>query len=80
MHLTVLLIDILTLKATATKWVYGSINWDHSYIDCLSDSSSQCSTTGITKSVLCTILSGIMHIKDPLLLIKKKSHTVCSYC
>ena len=30
---------------------------------------SQCSTTGITKSVVC----GMMHIKEPLLLIGKSS-------
>ena len=35
--------------------------------------SSQCSTTGVTKAVVCVILSGMMHIKEPLLLIGKSS-------
>ena len=37
--------------------------------------SSQCSTTGVTKAVVCVILSGIimMHIKELLLLIGKSS-------
>ena len=33
--------------------------------------SSQCSTTGVTKAVVCVILS--VHIKEPLLLIDKSS-------
>ena len=37
--------------------------------------SSQYSTTGVTKVVVCVILSGMMHIKEPLLLIEK-----CSPC
>ena len=32
--------------------------------------SSQCSTTGVTKAVVCAILSGIVHIKEPLLIVK----------
>ena len=36
--------------------------------------SSQCSTTGVTKVVVCVILSvGLVHIKDPLLLIRKSN-------
>ena len=35
--------------------------------------SSQCSTTGLTKAVVCAILSGMVHIKEPLLLIGKSS-------
>ena len=36
--------------------------------------SSQCSMTGVTKDVVCVILSGgMMHIKEPLLLIRKSS-------
>ena len=35
--------------------------------------SSQCSTIGVTKAVVCVILSGMMHIKEPLLLIEKSS-------
>ena len=31
--------------------------------------SSQYPTTGVTKAVVCVILSGMMHIKEPLLLI-----------
>ena len=38
--------------------------------------SSQCSTIGVTKAVVCVILSGMMHIKEPLLLIGKSS--ICS--
>ena len=34
---------------------------------------SQCSTTGVTKAVLCAILSGMVLIKEPLLLIGKSS-------
>ena len=30
-------------------------------------------TTGITKAVVCDILSGMMHIKESLLLIRKSS-------
>ena len=34
--------------------------------------SSQCSTTGVTKTVVCAILSvEVVHIKEPLLLIEK---------
>ena len=34
----------------------------------------QCSTTDVTKAVVCTILSmGILHIKDLLLLIEKSN-------
>ena len=32
--------------------------------------SSQCSTTGVTKAVVCAIVSGMVHIKEPLLLIR----------
>ena len=35
--------------------------------------SIQCSTTGVTKSVVCVILCGMVHIKEPLLLIGKSS-------
>ena len=36
--------------------------------------SSQCSTTGVTKAVVCVILSvGWCYIKEPLLLIDKSS-------
>ena len=35
--------------------------------------SSQCSTTGVTKAVVCYPVCGIMHIKEPLLLIRKNS-------
>ena len=39
--------------------------------------SSQCSTTGGKKAVVCVILSGMMHIKESLLLIGKSSP--CGY-
>ena len=29
--------------------------------------------TGVTKAVVCAILSGMVHIKEPLLLIEKSS-------
>ena len=35
--------------------------------------SSQRFTTGVTKAVVCDILSGVVHIKDTLLLIGKRS-------
>ena len=36
-------------------------------------SSVQCSTTGVTKVMVCAILCGMVHIKEPLLLISKSS-------
>ena len=43
-------------------------------VDPLSHShSSQCSMTGVTKAVVCANLSGVVHIKEPLLLIRKTS-------
>ena len=33
----------------------------------------ECSTTGVTKAVVCAILSGMVHIKESLLLIGKSS-------
>ena len=41
--------------------------------NCLVSRSSQCSMTGVTKAVVCAILSGMVHIKEPLLLIGKSS-------
>ena len=35
--------------------------------------SSQCSMTGATKALVCAVLSGMVHIKDRLLLIEKSS-------
>ena len=35
--------------------------------------SNQCSTTGVTKAVVCAILCGMVHIKETLLLIGKSS-------
>ena len=40
--------------------------------------SSQCSTTGITKAMVCAILCGMVHIKEPLLLIGKNSHVAAA--
>ena len=56
------------------SWCGGSsdqsfMGWTHWAIS----RSSQCSTTGVTKAVVCVILSGMVHIKDPLLLIDKSS-------
>ena len=42
-------------------------------VDPLSYFSSKCSTTGVTKAVVYVILSGMMYIKEPLLLIRKSS-------
>ena len=47
---------------------------DQSLVDSSAISySSQCSKTGITNSVVCTIRSGVMLIKGPLLLIENNS-------
>ena len=35
--------------------------------------SSQCSTTGVTKAVVCYPVCGMVHIKEPFLLIDKNS-------
>ena len=43
------------------------------YMLLLYEKSSQCSTTGVTKAMVCVILSAMMHIKQPLLLIGKSS-------
>ena len=43
--------------------------WTH----CAISRSSQCSTTGVTKAVVYVILCGMMHKKQPLLLIGKSS-------
>ena len=42
-------------------------------LDPLSYFSFQCSSTGVTKVVVCTILSGMVDIKEPMLLIRKNS-------
>ena len=39
---------------------------------------NKCSTTGVTKAVVCYPVCGMMHIKEPLLLIRKSSP--CSGC
>ena len=43
--------------------------WTHRAIS----RSSQWSTTGVTKAVVCAILTGMVHIKEPLLLIGKSN-------
>ena len=44
----------------------------------MASSSSQCSTTGVTKAVVCAILSAEMvHIKGSLLLVAKGSLCRC---
>ena len=46
-----------------SRWIYLAIS-----------RSSLCSTTGVTKTVVCAILSvGMMNIKEPLLLIGKRT-------
>ena len=40
--------------------------------------SNQCSTTGVAKAVVCAILSGMVHIKEPLLLIEKSRHVAAA--
>ena len=42
-------------------------------LDPLSYFSFHCSTTGLTMVMVCAILSGMVHIKEPLLLIEKSS-------
>ena len=68
LFLTVLFIVVFVVRTFA---LYESESEDGfcSAIYC----SSQCSTTGVTKVVVCAILSGMVHIKDPLLLIGKSS-------
>ena len=57
-------------------------DWDRSQSDYISTQLSvslghvtnickDCSTTSVTKAVVCIILSGMMHINEPLLLIGK---------
>ena len=36
---------------------------------------NQCSTTGVTKTAACAVLSGMVHIKEPLLLIGKSGNS-----
>ena len=43
-------------------WNYGAIS-----------RSSHCSSTGVTWAVVCAVLCGMMHVKEPLLLIGKSS-------
>ena len=43
--------------------------WNHCTMFCF----SQCSTAGVTKAMVCTVLSGMVHMKDPLLLIERSS-------
>ena len=54
--------DAMGRRIDPSWWTYWAIS-----------RSSQCSTTGVTKAVVCVILSGMMHIKEPLLLIGKNS-------
>ena len=73
-----LIIEVLLRKSINYKIVYTHTflvnvwSWlelTHWAISC----SSQCSTTGVTKAVVCVILSGMVHIKEPLLLIDNSS-------
>ena len=50
----------------------------HGAMDCQIDhhggpisSNSQCSMTGVRKAVVCAVLSGMVHIKEPILLMGK---------
>ena len=63
-------------SSVVRAFTYGAIGrridplrWTHWAIS----RSSQCSTTGVTKAVVCYPVYGIMHIKEPLLLIGKSS-------
>ena len=40
--------------------------------------SSQCSMTGVTNAMVCAILSGMVHIKEPLLLIERIDSVVAA--
>ena len=53
------------------QWVVGSILYGGTIELFLVPASS--STNGVTKAVVCVILSGMVHIKEPLLLIGKSS-------
>ena len=66
--------ECILSSSSHRSWCDGSsgrsfMGWTHWAIS----HSSQCSTTGITKAVVCAILSGMVHIKEPLLLIVKSS-------
>ena len=50
------------------------MGWTHWVIS----HSSQCSTTGVTKAVVCAILSGMVHIKEPLLLPERVAYVVAA--
>ena len=40
--------------------------------------SSQCHTTSVTMAVVCAILSGKVHIKEPLLYSERVAYVVCA--
>ena len=61
-------------RARCSSWCDASS--DRSFMGCTHwamSRSSQCSTTGVTKAVVCYPVCGMMHIKEPLLLIEKSS-------
>ena len=55
------------IKLSNMLFVFADIQWSALF------PSSQCFTTGVTKVVVCIVLSGMVHIKEPLLLIGKSS-------
>ena len=67
-------VDVSIWHLSFLEWCDGLsdrsfMGWTHWAIS----RSSQCSMTGVTKAVVCAILYGMVHIKEPLLLIKKSS-------
>ena len=65
-------INVLAVFDPSNVWS-SSIVSSHGVMDCQISCSSQCTTAGVTKSVSCAIQSGMVNIKDPLLLIGKRS-------
>ena len=66
--LTYITLLLLLVVFVYLRWVVGSILHGVDPIELFLVPAS-CSMTGVTKAVVCAILSGMMHIKEPLLLI-----------
>ena len=69
LHTPILPTPIFSLYIPVALWCSGLSDLSLIAISC----SSQCSTTSVTKAMLCIILCGMWHIKDFLLLIGKSS-------
>ena len=55
------------------QWVVGSILHGPIELSC----SSQCSTAGVNKAMVCYPMYGMVHIKVPLMVIRKSSPIEC---